>query len=128
MMKIVHFCLSGPYNDNWGYQDNLLPLYQQKLGHDVTVIATNTMHGPKGPIIQCDEGDYRLENGLHIIRISVKPFLTEKLGQAYGYFYVYDLLKSLKPDYIMVHGLVSITALQAIKYKKKINPNCITAA
>ena len=74
MMKIVHFCLSGPYNDNWGYQDNLLPLYQQKLGHDVTVIATNTMHGPKGPIIQCDEGDYRLENGLHIIRISVKPW------------------------------------------------------
>lgn len=127
-MKIVHFCLSGPYNDNWGYQDNLLPLYQQKLGHDVTVIATNTMHGPKGPIIQCDEGDYRLENGLHIIRISVKPFLTEKLGQAYGYFYVYDLLKSLKPDYIMVHGLVSITALQAIKYKKKINPNCIIVA
>jgi 1,2-diacylglycerol 3-alpha-glucosyltransferase len=127
-MKIVHLCLSGPYNDNWGYQDNLLPLYQQKLGHDVTVIATNTMHGPKGPIVQCDEGDYRLENGLRIIRVSVKPLITKKLGQAYGYFHVYNLLKSLKPDYIMVHGLVSITALQAIKYKKKINPNCIIVA
>lgn len=127
-MKIVHLCLSGPYNDNWGYQDNLLPLYQQKLGHDVTVIATNTMHGSKGSIILCEEGDYRLKNGLHIIRISVKPFLTKKLGQSYGYFYVYDLLKSLKPDYIMIHGLVSITALQAVKYKKRINPNCALIA
>lgn len=127
-MKIVHLCLSGPYNDNWGYQDNLLPLYQQKLGHDVTVIATNTMHGPEGPIIPCEEGDYRLENGLRIIRISVKPLITMKLGQAYRYYHIYDLLKALKPDYIMTHGLVSITALQAIKYKKKINPKCIIVA
>lgn len=127
-LKIVHLCLSGPYNDNWGYQDNLLPLYQQNLGHDVTVIATNTMHGPKGPIIPCEEGDYRLDNGLHIIRISVKPLLTKRLGKAYGYFYVYDLLKSLRPDYIMVHGLVSITALQAVKYKKRINSNCVIVA
>jgi 1,2-diacylglycerol 3-alpha-glucosyltransferase len=128
MMKIVHLCLSGPYNDNWGYQDNLLPLYQQKLGHDVTVIATNTMHGPKGPIIECNEGDYRLENGLHIVRIAVETLLTEKIGRAYSYFHVYDLLKSLKPDHIMVHGLVSITALQAIKYKMKVNPNCVLVA
>lgn len=127
-MKIVHLCLSGPYTDNWGYQDNLLPLYHQKLGHDVTVIATNTMHGPKGPIIQCDEGDYRLQNGLHIIRISGKTLLTKKIGQAYRYYHVYDLLKFLSPDYIMIHGLVSITALQAIRYKKKINPNCVIVA
>lgn len=127
-MKIVHLCLSGPYNDNWGYQDNLLPLYHQKLGHDVTVIATNTMHGPKGPIIECDEGDYRLANGLRIIRISTKPFITEALGNAYRYYYVYDLLSLLNPDYIMTHGLVSITALQAIKYRKLMNPKCVIVA
>lgn len=127
-MKIVHLCLSGPYNDNWGYQDNLLPLYHQKLGHDVTVIATNTMHGSKGPIIECDEGDYRLANGLRIIRISIKPFITKRLGNAYRYYHVYDLLNSLKPDYIMTHGLVSITALQAVKYKKTMNPQCVIVA
>ena len=127
-MKIVHLCLSGPYNDNWGYQDNLLPLYHEKLGHDVTVIATNTMHGSKGPIILTDEGDYYLENGLHIIRLSVKPLINMRIGKAYSYFQVYDLLKILKPDFIMIHGLITITALQAIKYKKKINFDCIIVA
>ena len=43
-MKIVHIAPNAPYNDNWGYQDNLLPRYQKKLGHDVTVIITNKMH------------------------------------------------------------------------------------
>lgn len=123
-MKIVHLCLSGPYNDNWGYQDNLLPLYHQKLGNDVTVIATNTMHGPKGPIIPTDESDYHLENGLHIIRLSVKPLINMRIGKAYSYFQVYDLLKILKPDFIMIHGLITVTVLQAIKYKKRINLDC----
>lgn len=127
-MKIIHLCLSGPYNDNWGYQDNLLPLYHQKLGHDVTVITTNTMHGSTGPIIPTSEREYRLENGLHIIRVSVKPLINMKFGQAYRYFRVYDLLRLLKPDFIMIHGLVTITALQAIKYKKKINPSCTIIA
>lgn len=127
-MKIVHLCLSGPYNDDWGYQDNLLPLYHQKLGHDVTVITTTSMHGPKGQIILTDQGNYLLKNGLHIIRTSVKPLITMKLGQAYRYFHIYNLLKSLRPDFIMTHGLVSVTALQAIKYKKQINPNCVIVA
>ena len=42
-MKIVHIVPKAPYNDNWGYQDNLLPKYQRKMGHEVTVITTNTM-------------------------------------------------------------------------------------
>ena len=43
-MKIVHIAPKAPYNNYWGYQDNLLPKYQRKLGHDVTMIVTNTMH------------------------------------------------------------------------------------
>ena len=38
-MKIVHIAPNAPYNDYWGYQDNLLPKYHKKLGHDVTVYA-----------------------------------------------------------------------------------------
>ena len=43
-MRILHIAPSAPYNDYWGYQDNLLPKYHRKLGHEVTVIVTNTMH------------------------------------------------------------------------------------
>ena len=28
-MKILHLCLDAPFNDDWGYQDNLLPKYQK---------------------------------------------------------------------------------------------------
>lgn len=43
-MRIVHICLQAPYNDYWGYQDNLLPKYHRKSGHDVTVITTSTIY------------------------------------------------------------------------------------
>ena len=42
MSVILNIALSAPYNDYWGYQDNLLPKYQRKLGHQVIIITTNT--------------------------------------------------------------------------------------
>jgi hypothetical protein len=40
-MKIIHICQY--YNDGFGYQENLLPRYQAKLGHDVMVITSDRM-------------------------------------------------------------------------------------
>ena len=40
-MKIVHVCLSAPYVDGWGYQENLLPEYLQKNGVENHVITSN---------------------------------------------------------------------------------------
>lgn len=122
-MKIIHLCLSSPYNDNWGYQDNLLPLYQHKLGHDVTVITTNTMHGPAGQIVKTETGKYVLDNGLKIIRKERNSLINEKIGRVLGYTNIYEELCEIKPDFIMVHGLVSIVPFQVIQYQKKINTN-----
>ena len=55
-MKIVHIAPSAPYNDHWGYQDNLLPKYQKKLGHEVTMITTNLMHRD-GKIVETECAD-----------------------------------------------------------------------
>ena len=38
-MKIVH--ISENYIEGWGYQENLLPQYQKRVGHDVVVISDN---------------------------------------------------------------------------------------
>jgi hypothetical protein len=38
-MRVVHITLH--YLDGWGYQDNLLPLYQQRAGASVTVVTDN---------------------------------------------------------------------------------------
>lgn len=42
-MKIVHVCMSAPYIDGWGYQENLLPQYMAEAGTDVTVVASNIL-------------------------------------------------------------------------------------
>ena len=37
-MKIVH--IQQYFNEGFGYQENVLPYYQKKLGHDVIMITS----------------------------------------------------------------------------------------
>ncbi|WP_294707349.1 glycosyltransferase family 4 protein [uncultured Fusobacterium sp.] len=123
-MKIVHIAPNAPYNDYWGYQENILPKYQKKLGHEVIVITTNTMHQDKKIIeIECD--DYILNDGIRVIRLVKKKYfhhiltnLNSRLLQIEKY------LEKIKPDFIFFHGLVSTTIYDVIRYKKN-HPECI---
>ena len=47
-MKIVNICLAGSYNYGWGYQDNLIAKYQQKLNNDVTIITSRFINEKNG--------------------------------------------------------------------------------
>lgn len=38
-MKIVHVCISAPWDEKYAYQENLLPRYHKLMGYDVTIIA-----------------------------------------------------------------------------------------
>ncbi len=123
-MVVVHIAPNAPYNDYWGYQDNLLPKYQKKLGHDVTLIITNTMH-EGGKIVETECREYTLNDGVKVIRMAVKKQLHPQLTILTAHMSVYDKLKELKPDFIFYHGLVSTTIYDVVKYKKKINPDCV---
>ncbi|MBR4050020.1 MAG: glycosyltransferase [Clostridia bacterium] len=123
-MRIVHIAPNAPYNDYWGYQDNLLPKYHKKLGHDVTVLTTNTIH-KDGKIVETDCADYVLNDGVRVIRLNKKKYFHRTLTALNSRLLIYDLLKDLNPDFVFFHGLVSTTILDVIDYKKKINPNCI---
>lgn len=120
-MKIVHIAPNAPYNDYWGYQDNLLPKYHRKLGHEVTVIITNKMH-KDGKIVEIDSADYILTDGVRIIRCPYKKTRFPKSG-ILTYIPVYEMLEELKPDFIFYHGLISYTIVDVIKYIKR-NRNC----
>ena len=66
-MKILHVAPLSPYNVGWSYQDNLLPKYQRKLGHEVRVIVStfeNTSNGKK----DVGEQDFVLDDGVHVYR------------------------------------------------------------
>lgn len=123
-MKIVHIAPSAPYNDYWGYQDNLLPKYHAKLGHEVTMITTNTQHAD-GKIIRVPCADYVLKGGVRVIRLERKDYGNLIASNLASYLRVFDLLKRIQPDFIFFHGLVSSSIYDVVRYKKEIRPDCV---
>ena len=122
-MKIVHIAPNAPYNDYWGYQDNLLPKYHKKLGHDVTLIITNTMH-KDGKIVETECADYTLNDGVRVIRLQKKKYFHPLITNINSRLPVFDYLKEIRPDFVFFHGLISTSILDVITYKRKINPEC----
>lgn len=122
-MKILHVAPLSPYNVGWSYQDNLLPKYQRKLGHEVRIIVStfeNTSNGKK----DVGEQDFVLDDGVHVYRR--KRFLGNSLiGKAISFTDISDILDEFEPDFIMIHSMITLSVFQAIQYKKKKNPNCI---
>ena len=125
-MKIVHIAPNAPYNDYWGYQENILPKYQKMLGHEVTLIITNTKH-ENGKIVECLCDDYVLKDGVRVIRMKSKnhSFVRPIARKLDSWLEVYDILENIKPDFIYHHGMISSTMKQVVKYKRDIHPNCI---
>lgn len=121
-MKIVHVCVQSPYNDYWGYQDNLLPKAHARLGHDVTVITTNTMHH-EGKIVEVPASEYVLDDGVRIIRLPKIKLPIPFLNRFFSHYDTYSSLEKLSPDFIMMHGISSLTIMDISKYKKR-HPKC----
>ena len=122
-MRIVHLCLEAPYTDLWGYQENLLGKYHRKQGHDVTVITTNQKHD-NGKLVTVAAGRYDLPDGQHIIRLNYDRILCDKISRVLRRYPIYDLLMELKPDFVMVHGLMNCSVLQLRRYIQKHCPTC----
>lgn len=122
-MKIVHISPNAVYNDYWGYQDNLLPKYQRKLGHEVTVIVPNEMY-VEGKVVSTAPSEYVLDDGVRVIRLKKHRYKSNLFYSIASKLDVFDLLVEIKPDFIFFHGLVSTTIYDAVRYKKKINNKC----
>lgn len=121
-MKILHIAPLAPYNKGWGYQENLLPKYQAKLGHDVYVIVSNFENSKNGKI---DVGEEKFDyENVHIIRKKAKSKLIGKLTESLNTIKIYSIICTINPDLIMVHGLDHLNFRQIVKYKKNINNNC----
>lgn len=124
-MKIVHLCLCGPYNDNWGYQENIIPKYNKKDGHDVTVLTSIFVDSTEFVGYEkVEPGQYYLDDGVKVIRIPFKRSSLNKIVEKlriYEDFYL--LLENEKPDLIFMHGIQFIDMGVVVNYIKN-NPNC----
>lgn len=112
-MKIVH--VTHHYIDGWGYQDNLLPKYQQKAGHEVVVLTDNS-HLPsscKKEIIQ--KGDEYFDGD-----IKISKFKTYLNTESSGFICsgLYKKLRSEQPDLIFHHGIDSSSLVVCSVYKQ----------
>lgn len=120
-MKIVHLCLSNFFIDNYSYQENMLPKYHVKMGHEVTVIASSFSFNEHGKGCYLPVPSERIDdNGYKVIRLAYKR--PEKLNRRFRrYVNFYNTLVEEKPDIIFSHGVAMAEVDTLIKYLKK-NP------
>lgn len=123
-MKIVHIAPSAPYNEEWAYQENLLPKYQAKLGHEVTLVTTNLTH-QNGKIVNTDCESYVSPNGFKVLRCRRFAYDIHFIDVFFQKIQVYKILKKINPDFVFFHGLVSSTIFQVTRYKRRVNPNLV---
>lgn len=118
-MKIVHICISAPYIDGWGYQENLLPWYLQKFGVENIVVASKNdfpayLNPEDKAAIVAKGEDYQID-GIHVLRIKTKQMttsllITKGLSKA---------LDEINPDVIFHHNFNCTSLLVAARYAKR---------
>ena len=120
-MKIVHLCLSCFFIDNYSYQENMLPKYHVKLGHDVTVIASLVSFNKDGkPCLLPSPSERMDEDGYKIIRLGYKrPTRINSVLRKYNG--LYKTLSIEKPNIIFTHGISFGDTGTIVKYLKE-NP------
>lgn len=125
-MKICHLCLNGPYNEGWNYQENILPKYHSKQGHEVYQLVTRYMWQENHQVICDGEKEYVNEYGVHIIRCIEKKGLIggtrlNRYPEAIGH------LEDIQPDILFIHDVQSLEMKNVAKFLKA-HPSIITYA
>ena len=118
-LNVVHIAPNAPFNEGWSYQENLLPKYQARLGHTVTLIVADRC---------ADKTDLRrdfMSGGFRVIREKIRMLPVPRFKRVWIWLDVYDHLCQLKPDLVFYHGMVSPTIRQVVAYKKRVNPDCV---
>ena len=121
-MKIVHVCISAPWDEKYAYQENLLPHYHRLMGHDVTIIAPvfNTIGDYKQN--RSSVGNYILPDGAKVVRLA--PWIDNGLWLSH-----IPSVKGLKeaiivesPDLLFLHDVCCFNYRCVVSIKKH-NPN-----
>lgn len=115
MQKIIHVCVSSPYVDGLGYQENILACKHKELGYDVKVV-TSAENSPLG-------GTFTDVNGITVVQLPYIKKFWHKIP-IMGFFFkktheLYKTLNEQNPDILFVHGIASIENVDIIKYCSK---------
>lgn len=117
-MKIAHICLYGPLTDGWNYQENMLTKYHQKMGHEVTIIASKWVWNTSNTLEKLDKSNYFNEDGVKVIRLDMKGkgTIQSKFKRYKG---LYSALDQAQPDILFIHNAAFLDIGKIVKYIKK---------
>ncbi|MDD4729946.1 MAG: glycosyltransferase family 4 protein [Dysgonamonadaceae bacterium] len=107
----------------YAYQDNMLPKYHRKAGHDVTIIAAtySRFDQKTGKVILDKCRCKNLEDGTKVIRL--RPMLPLFINShVHLFFGLRKILNQERPDLIFAHGVECPNYLYLSTYKKR-HPN-----
>lgn len=124
-MKIVHLGLSCFYIEGFGYQENLIPKYNKKDGHEVTMIASRlSFDTHNGKPVFTNVGEYENADGIKVVRIDYKKGFLRKIYILFRvYNGTYKAIEKENPDLIFMHGIQFWDMREVARYIKK-NPKC----
>lgn len=116
-MKIFH--IMNYYQENMGYQENWLPYYQKKLGHQVQILTSDRYF----PFPDYEQnvgktlGQRLQSDGLFVdkeIEIIRKKSILEITSKAIILFDVKDVVLDFNPDVIHLHGITNLNLFQLL--------------
>jgi glycosyltransferase involved in cell wall biosynthesis len=119
-MKIVHVGFS-PVTDGWTYQDNLLPKYHVRLGHQVWFITGQWVWGDSGKLKHFSESNYFNNDAVRMIRLATKRNIsyTSKFRR---FEKLYNTIHEIDPDILFIHGCQFLDIDVLVRYIRS-NPN-----
>lgn len=105
-MRIVHIDLSGTFNEEMTYQENLIAKYNVLDNNMVLVITTCYRWNEDGKIEKAKNSDYITKEGYRVIRLKYKKLInsliTEKIRDIDAQ-QLKIILNEFRPDIIVLH-------------------------
>lgn len=123
-MKILHW--DEMFHPLFGYQINILPAYQAKQGHDVTIVAPEKPETHPMFVNFCNadsdiekaDREYTERTGVKIIRVPKYGVISGRVIYKPGYL---SIINQLKPDVILCHFSDTLASMTIARHHKKIN-------
>lgn len=116
-MRILHW--DEMFHPNFGYQINVLPVYQKKQGHEVTIMTAEhpenhptfaSFANSKDNIKELDQ-KFMDETGVKIIRLPIIGVYSGRVIYKPGFI---KRINEEKPDVVMCHTSDTLSAMQII--------------
>lgn len=118
-MRILHLCLSAFYIDNYGYQENILPIINYESGHDVKIIASTETYINNQYLGYVEAMSYETKEGIPVERLPYKKYLPHfMMKKIRSYSNLYKKIEEFNPEVILSHGVPMRDLLVLHKYKQ----------